>query len=113
MPSGSDRLWEQAMEECVAAIWKRMHAFSNAMDVCVVFLLVKASRHEKLTRISEKRSSRSSSWPKYLYNRSRAIYGMPQVANRSMRWQGRGGGGNEMYVRALERFRLGNRLEGR
>lgn len=61
------------MAECVAAIWKMMHAFSYAMDVWVVNLFVNASRHGKLTLISAKRSSSSSSWPKYLYSRSRAV----------------------------------------
>ena len=58
------------MAECVAAIWKMMDAFSYAMDVCVVSLFVNASRHGKFTRISENRSSRSSSCPKYLCSRS-------------------------------------------
>jgi hypothetical protein len=49
------------MDECVAAIWKMTDAFSNAMEVWVVSLDVKASLQGKLTRISGNRSSRSSS----------------------------------------------------
>lgn len=70
------------MAECVAAIWKMMHAFSYAMEVCVVSLFVNASRQGKLTRISANRSSRSSSCPKYLYRRSRAAKDVSSVCCR-------------------------------
>jgi hypothetical protein len=57
----------------VAAIWYMIEAFSNAIDVCVVNLEVNASLHGKETRISGKRSSRSSSWPKYFVNSEAAV----------------------------------------
>ena len=60
------------MAEWVDAIWNRIDAFSYAIDDWVISLFVKASCQGKLTRISEKRSSSSSSWPKYLYRRSLA-----------------------------------------
>jgi hypothetical protein len=57
----------------VAAIWYMIEAFSNAIDVCVVNLEVNASFHGKETRISGKRNSRSSSWPKYFVNNDAAV----------------------------------------
>ena len=50
-----------------------MLAFSNASDDWVVPFSVKASFQWKATLISANRSSSSSSWPKNLYSRSRAV----------------------------------------
>ena len=57
-----------------------MEAFSNASEVWVVSLLVKASLQGNETRISENRSSSSSSCPKYFVKREDAVYRTRQLS---------------------------------
>ena len=57
-----------------------MEAFSNASEVWVVSLLVKASLQGNETRISENRSSSSSSCPKYFVKREEAAYRTRQLS---------------------------------